>query len=139
MLILPSNFLSLGIEIFLAILLMIAIAYCARLDGKLKALRTGNMRMLEAAKELQSSVLHAENAVSALRRSADAAGKELQHKIDEARAMAQTPIIREVMIDDRRDSYSSETQSRDTPSRESGPREVPRTNVDFSLRRRSVL
>jgi hypothetical protein len=125
--ILPPNFMSLGIEVFLAILLMIAIAYCARLDGKLKALRTGNNRMLEAAKELQSSVLHAENAVTALRRSADAAGRELQHKIDEARAMAQTPIVREVMIDDRRDAHAPS----DTPT--------PRGNVDFSLRRRSVL
>jgi len=128
--ILPQNFMSLGIEVFLAILLMIAIAYCARLDGKLKALRVGNNRMLEAAKELQNSVMHAENAVTALRRSADAAGRELQHKIDEARAMANTPIVREVMIDDRRDSHSGESSARDA---------APRGNVDFSLRRRSVL
>ena len=77
-------------KVFLAVLLVIAIVYCIRLDGKLKALRTGNTRMLEAAKELQSSVIHAENAVTALRRSADAAGRELQAKIDEARAMAAT-------------------------------------------------
>ena len=121
---LPPNIISLCVEVFLAILLIIAIAYCARLDGKLKALRTGNNRMLEAAKELQSSVLHAENAVTALRRSADAAGKELQAKIDEARAMAQTPIVREVLIDDRRESSGEP---------------APRGNVDFSLRRRSVL
>jgi len=133
--ILPQNFMSLGIEVFLAVLLVIAIAYCARLDGKLKALRTGNNRMLEAAKELQSSVMHAENAVTALRRSADAAGRELQLKIDEARAMAQTPIVREVMIDDRRDSYTGDGQSRETQSRET----APRGTVDFSLRRRSVL
>jgi hypothetical protein len=119
--ILPPNIMSLGIEVFLAILLLIAIAYCARLDGKLKALRTGSNRMLEAAKELQSSVIHAENAVTALRRSADAAGKELQHKIDEARAMANTPIIREVMVDDSRTASQA------------------RGNVDFSLRRRTVL
>ena len=131
MLVLPPNILTLTIEVFLAILLMIAIAYCARLDGKLKALRTGNTRMLEAAKELQSSALHAENAVSAMRRSADAAGKELQAKIDEARAMAQKPIIREVMIDD------SRTAGRES-DRESG-RDNVRAPVDFSLRRRSVL
>jgi hypothetical protein len=100
------------LEIVLASLLLIVIAYCMRLDGKLKALRTGNTRMLEAAKELQSSVLHAENAVAALRRSADAAGRELQARIDEARAVA---VLREV------------------------PREDPRGNVDFTLRRRSVL
>jgi hypothetical protein len=103
------------LESVLASLLLIVIAYCWRLDGKLKALRTGNARMVEAAKELQSSVLHAENAVAAMRRSADAAGRELQAKIDEARAVAAQPIVREV------------------------PREEQRGNVDFTLRRRSIL
>jgi len=110
---------SIVIEGILALLLIIAIAYCMRLDGKLKALRNGNTRMLEAAKELQNSVLHAQNAVVALRRSADAAGKELQTKIDEARAVAAIPMVR-----DARDM----------------PRETERNaNVDFTLRRRSVL
>jgi hypothetical protein len=105
------NIYSMALEISLAVLLLIAIAYCMRLDGKLKALRTGNMRMLEAARELQQSVLHAENAVGALRRSADAAGRELQARIDEARAIATAPPAVE--------------RARD--------------NVDFTLRRRSVL
>jgi uncharacterized protein YlxW (UPF0749 family) len=102
---------SMALEIALAVLLLVAIAYCMRLDGKLKTLRTGNVRMLEAARELQQSVLHAENAVGALRRSADAAGRELQARIDEARAIAAAPP----------------TVTRD------------RDNVDFTLRRRSVL
>ena len=89
------NVYSMTMEIILASLLLIAIAYCWRLDGKLKALRTGNTRMLEAAKELQSSVLHAENAVMGLRRSAEAAGKDLQARIDEARAMTAQPLARE--------------------------------------------
>ena len=114
----PTGIYSLGLEVFLALLLIIAILYCMRLDGKLKALRNGNTRMLEAAKELQNSVMHAQNAVTALRRSADAAGKELQMKIDEAKAVAAVPMVR-----DARDM----------------PREPERTNVDFTLRRRSVL
>jgi hypothetical protein len=122
-----SGIYSIAIEIMLAVLLVIAILYCMRLDGKLKALRNGNTRMLEAAKELQSSVLHAENAVTALRRSADAAGKELQAKIDEARAVASIPMIRDVPRESMREPL----------------REVPRDNVrhpsDFALRRRSVL
>lgn len=113
------NIYSMTIEIVLASLLLITIAYCMRLDGKLKSLRTGNTRMMEAAKELQSSVIHAENAVTAMRRSADAAGRELQAKIDEARAMAATPLIREASSDRGRDDG--------------------RGNVDFTLRRRSVL
>lgn len=121
-----SNIYVLAFEGFLALLLVIAILYCIRLDGRLKALRTGNARMLEAAKELQNSVMHAENAVTALRRSADAAGRELQAKIDEARAMANAPMVREVMVDNPRD-------------RDQRDRDNVRQPVDFSLRRRSVL
>lgn len=105
------NIYAMTLEILLAGLLLIAIVYCWRLDSKLKALRNGNMRMLEAARELQQSVIHAENAVGALRRSAEAAGRELQNKIDESRALAAA----------------------------APPREAPRDTVDFSLRRRSVL
>lgn len=105
------NIYSMTIEIILVSLLLIAIVYCARLDGKLKALRTGNARMLEAARELQQSVIHADNAVGALRRSAEAAGRDLQAKIDEARALAAAPA---------RDQAREST-------------------VDFTLRRRSVL
>ncbi len=120
-----SNIYVLAFEGFLAVLLIIAILYCIRIDSRLKALRTGNMRMLEAARELQNSVQHAENAVTALRRSADAAGRELQSKIDEARAMANAPLIREApreaMIDSPHD------------------RDNVRAPIDFTLRRRSVL
>ncbi|RYD87213.1 MAG: hypothetical protein EOP61_36035 [Sphingomonadales bacterium] len=120
--ILSAGIYSIAIEAILALLLIIAIAYCMRLDGKLKALRNGNERMLEAAKELQSSALHAQNAVIALRRSADAAGKDLQAKIDEARAVAAIPMVRD---------------ARDMPRETDRPTE--RGNVDFTLRRRSVL
>ncbi len=117
---------SIALEGFLALLLLIAIAYCMRLDGKLKALRNGNNRMLEAAKELQSSALHAQNAVTALRRSADAAGRELQLKIDEARAVAAIPMVRDV--------HNMPLTAPREPERGS-----ERGNVDFTLRRRSVL
>lgn len=120
---------SIALEGFLALLLLIAIAYCMRLDGKLKALRNGNTRMLEAAKELQNSVLHAQNAVTALRRSADAAGRELQLKIDEAKAVAAIPMVRDVHnmpVSSARESERSDRGS-------------DRGNVDFTLRRRSVL
>jgi hypothetical protein len=121
----PTGIYSIGLEVFLALLLIIAILYCMRLDGKLKALRNGNARMLEAAKELQNSVMHAQNAVTALRRSADAAGKELQGKIDEARAIAAIPMVRDV--------HNMPLSG----SRE--PERAERGNVDFTLRRRSVL
>jgi len=113
---------SMTMEIVLASLLFITIAYCWRLDGKLKSLRTGNARMIEAAKELQSSVLHAEQAVAAMRNSADAAGRDLQAKIDEARAVAAQP--RDGII---RDGAPSMRGS------------APGSVQDFTLRRRSVI
>jgi hypothetical protein len=112
---------SMTLEIILASLLFITIAYCWRLDGKLKSLRTGNARMVEAAKELQSSVRHAESAVAALRGSAEAAGRELQGKIDEARALAAQPMIRDGII------------------RDTAPSPVQANVQDFALRRRSVI
>ena len=115
-----SQLYVLAFEGFLALLLIIAIAYCIRLDARLKALRTGNARMLEAAKELQSSVLHAEKAVAAMRQSADAAGRELQARIDEARAM------------------SNAAQAASQYLKEDGPRE-PARSADVSLRRRSAI
>jgi hypothetical protein len=126
----PTGIYSIGLEIFLAVLLVIAIAYCMRLDGKLKALRTGNNRMLEAAKELQASSLNAQNAVIALRRSAEAAGRDLQLKIDEARAVAAIPMVRDIRDmprDNAREMVRETTHATD------------RANVDFTLRRRSVL
>ena len=114
-----NAYFSMTMEIILASLLLIAIAYCWRLDGKLKALRTGNTRMLEAARELQSSAVHAENAVAAMRRSADAPGKALQAKTDEAPAMAAQPLIRDVSSERGRDG--------------------DRGSVDFTLRRRTIL
>ena len=115
---------SMTLEIILASLLFITIAYCWRLDGKLKALRTGNARMVEAAKELQSSVLHAEKAVAALRGSAEAAGRDLQARIDEARAVAAQPVVRDGII---RDGAA--------PTRGVASGAVQ----DFTLRRRSVI
>jgi hypothetical protein len=82
------NIFSLTIEILLISLLLIAIVYCWRLDQRLKTLRSGKDGMLAAARELQTSVADAQKAVEMLRRSAEASGRDLQTKIDEARAVA---------------------------------------------------
>ncbi len=79
---------SLTFESILAVLLVIAILYCWRLDQRLKALRSGKDGMIQAARELQVSVSHAEDAILSLRQSAEAAGRDLQSKIDEARAVS---------------------------------------------------
>jgi hypothetical protein len=107
------NIYSMALEGVVAFLLFIAIGYCWKLDRSLKKLRSGRDGMLQAARELSNSVTHAQNAVQALRASSEAAGRDLQARIDEARAMAAAAIAT--------------------------PHLAPRENVDFSLRRRSVL
>jgi hypothetical protein len=82
---------SMTLDVLLAVLLVIAIAYCWRLDQKLKTLRSGGEDMVEAARELQVSLAQAQAAIEQLRRSADGAGKDLQGRIEEARAVSQRP------------------------------------------------
>ncbi|MDZ4760771.1 MAG: DUF6468 domain-containing protein [Alphaproteobacteria bacterium] len=88
------NIFSMTIEIVLACLLVIAIVYFWRLDQRLKALRSGRDNMLLAARELQNAVTHAQGAVEMLRATAEAAGRDLQAKIDEARALTSAPAQR---------------------------------------------
>jgi hypothetical protein len=85
------NMFSTTLDVILCSLLLIAILYCWRLDQRLKALRTGKDGMLEAARELQASVADAQSAVSRLRQSAEASGRDLQTRIDEAREMVAAP------------------------------------------------
>ncbi|MBI1340189.1 hypothetical protein GC169_08290 [bacterium] len=83
------------IDILLSCLLVIAIAYCWRLDQRLKTLRQGRDGLIEAARELQQSVAQAEAAIGGLRAAADASGRDLQARIDEARGVAQLSRPRE--------------------------------------------
>ena len=77
----------------LAALLLIAILYCWRLDGRLKNLRSGKDGMLQAARELQSAVGDAEKAIALLRQTSEEAGRDLQRHVEEARAAAQSPSV----------------------------------------------
>lgn len=85
------NMFSTTLDIILSSLLVIAILYCWRLDQKLKAMRTGKDGMLEAARELQASVADAQAAIHHLRHSAEASGRDLQTRIDEAREIVAAP------------------------------------------------
>lgn len=82
-----TPYISMTIDVTLGVLLLIAIIYFWRLDGKLKKLRGGNERMIEAARELQACMQQAERAIAGLRQSSEEAGRDLQAKIDEARAL----------------------------------------------------
>ena len=76
------------VEIGLAVLLLLTIVYCWRLDQRLNQLRKGNDGMIEAARELAETIAQAEHAVQGLRKSASETGKELQSRIDEARSLS---------------------------------------------------
>jgi len=79
---------TLVIEIVLALMLAICLFYFWRLDRKLNALRTGQDGALRAAAELAQATAQAEAAVRAMRMTAQEAGRDLQARINDARATA---------------------------------------------------
>lgn len=76
------------IEGVLAVLLVLTVIYCWRLDQRLSSLRKGNDGMIAAARELSETISQAEAAIQGLRMSATETGKELQSRIDEARSVS---------------------------------------------------
>jgi len=77
-----------AIEIVLALMLAACLFYFWRLDRKLNALRTGQDGALRAATELAQATAQAEGAVRAMRATALDAGRDLQARINDARATA---------------------------------------------------
>lgn len=79
---------ALTLEGLLAVMLA-ACLYCFwRLDRKLSALRSGQDGIRAAAAELAQATAAAETAVRALRLTASEAGRDLQARINDARATA---------------------------------------------------
>jgi F0F1-type ATP synthase membrane subunit b/b' len=77
-----------GIEIVLALMLAACLFFFWRLDRKLAALRTGQDGIRAAAAELVQASQAAEAAVRNLRATAQDAGRDLQSRINDARATA---------------------------------------------------
>jgi hypothetical protein len=77
-----------AIEIVLALMLAVCLVYFWRLDRKLQALRSGQDGALAAAAELAQATAQAEAAVRALRATASETGRDLQARINDARATA---------------------------------------------------
>jgi hypothetical protein len=77
-----------AIEIVLALMLAACLFYFWRLDRKLNALRTGQDGALRAATELAQATAQAEAAVRSMRATALDAGRDLQARINDARATA---------------------------------------------------
>ncbi|MEZ5995112.1 MAG: DUF6468 domain-containing protein [Hyphomonadaceae bacterium] len=77
-----------GIELVLAIMLAACLFFFWRLDRKLAALRSGQDGALAAAAELAQATAQAEAAVRSLRLTAQESGRDLQARINDARATA---------------------------------------------------
>jgi hypothetical protein len=77
-----------GIEIVLALMLAACLFIFWRLDRKLAALRTGQDGIRAAAAELVAATQNAEAAVRGLRATAQETGRDLQARINDARATA---------------------------------------------------
>ncbi|MBL8551860.1 MAG: hypothetical protein JNJ73_17870 [Hyphomonadaceae bacterium] len=80
---------AMTLEIFLAALMCACLFYCWRLERRLNALRNGQDGIRAAAAELTRSVAQAEQAVRALRSTANESGRDLQSRIETARALAE--------------------------------------------------
>jgi hypothetical protein len=78
-----------AIEIVLALMLGACLVYFWRLDRKLTALRSGQDGALKAAAELAQATAQAEAAVRVLRATAQDTGRDLQARINDARATAE--------------------------------------------------
>ena len=79
---------SIALEIVLAIMLAACLYSFWRLDKKLSQLRSGQDGVRAAAMELAQATVQAENAVRAMRATAQDAGRDLQARINDARATA---------------------------------------------------
>jgi hypothetical protein len=80
--------LALTLEGLLALMLAACLFFFWQLDKKLTALRSGQDGVRQAAIELAEATAQAENAVRALRATAHEAGRDLQARINDARATA---------------------------------------------------
>jgi Domain of unknown function (DUF6468) len=76
------------LELVLAVMLAACLFFFWRLDRKLTALRSGQDGALAAAAELMQATAQAEAAVRSLRAAAQDSGRDLQARINDARATA---------------------------------------------------
>jgi len=79
---------TLVLDVMLTALLTACLFFFWRLDRKLAALRNGQDGVLKAAAELSQATMQAEAAVRSLRMTAQEAGRDLQARINDARATA---------------------------------------------------
>jgi hypothetical protein len=80
---------SLILEVVLVLLLAACLFYCWRLERRLASLRSGQDGVRATVVELAQATARAEAAVRDMRQNAEAAGAELQERIDDARRLSE--------------------------------------------------
>ncbi len=80
--------LALGFEALLALLLLLTVFYCWRLDRRLNALRNGQDGMRDAVQDLINATAKAETCILALRETTGQSSTELDERITSGRKLA---------------------------------------------------
>ncbi|HFQ15478.1 MAG TPA: hypothetical protein ENK41_03910 [Rhodobacteraceae bacterium] len=80
--------LALGFEIMLALLLLLTVIYCWRLEKRLNALRSGADGMRAAVQDLVTATGRAQACIEELRRATEQGGAELDSRMKSARQLA---------------------------------------------------
>ncbi|WP_421861657.1 DUF6468 domain-containing protein [Parvibaculum sp.] len=76
------------LEVIVCVFLGATIAYCAMLDRRLRAMRSGQDGLRELVGELNAATTRAVSAIDALKQASAATGQELGGRVNEARALA---------------------------------------------------
>lgn len=76
------------LEIIVCVFLGATIAYCAMLDRRLRAMRSGQDGLRELVGELNTATSRAVSAIDALKQASTATGQDLGGRVTEARALA---------------------------------------------------
>jgi hypothetical protein len=80
--------LDMMLEVIVCVLLMATIGYCATIDRRLRAMRTGQDGLRELITDLSSATSQAMNAISHLRQASDATGAALTEQVKRGGALA---------------------------------------------------
>lgn len=113
------------LEILVAILLGVTIAYCIILNRKLALMRDSQGEMQKAVRLLNASVDRAANSVEDLRRHAQSVSEELNGKIKSGRAMADELSLMVQSGNNIADRLASASPDRAMSGRKQTPRKSP--------------
>ncbi|MDR3500576.1 MAG: DUF6468 domain-containing protein [Parvibaculum sp.] len=76
------------LEVIVCVLLAATIVYCATLDRRLRAMRSGQDGLRELITDLSAATNNAVAAIARLREASDATGKSLSEQVKRGRALA---------------------------------------------------